>query len=81
MSTGAIVAIIIGGVVVVALAAFLARLELRRRHLRDRFGPEYDRIREDSNGRRDAEHRYEPAKKAQHRWRYQQLDLRDGSFW
>lgn len=54
MSTGAIVVIVIAAVVVLALAAFLVRLELRRRHLRDRFGPEYDRIREDSAGRRAA---------------------------
>jgi hypothetical protein len=54
MSTGAIVVIVIAGVVVLALAAFLVRLELRRRHLRERFGPEYDRIREDSAGRRAA---------------------------
>ena len=54
MSTGAIVVIVIAGVVVLALAAFLVRLELRRRQLRDRFGPEYDRVREDSAGRRAA---------------------------
>jgi hypothetical protein len=54
MSTGAIVGIVIAVVVVLALA-FLARLELRRRRLRDRFGPEYDRIREDRAGRRAAE--------------------------
>ena len=55
MSTGAIVGIIIAAVVVLALAAFLVRLELRRRYLRSRFGPEYDRIREDRAGRRAAE--------------------------
>jgi hypothetical protein len=55
MSTGAIVGIVIAVVVVLALAAFLVRLELRRRRLRDRFGPEYDRIREDRAGRRAAE--------------------------
>lgn len=55
MSTGAIVVLIIAVVVVLALAAFLARLELRRRHLRGRFGPEYDRLREDRPGRKAAE--------------------------
>jgi len=55
MSTGAIVGIVIAVVAVVALAAFLVRLELRRRRLRNRFGEEYDRIREDRAGRRAAE--------------------------
>jgi hypothetical protein len=55
MSTGAIVGIVIAVVVVLALAAFLVRLELRRRRLRNRFGEEYDRIREDRAGRRAAE--------------------------
>ena len=55
MSTGAIVGLVIAGVVILALAAFLVRLELRRRRLRGRFGPEYDRIREDSSGRKAAE--------------------------
>lgn len=55
MSAVAIVGIIIAGVVVLALGFWLVRFEIRRRHLRDRFGPEYDRIREDAPGRRAAE--------------------------
>lgn len=55
MSTGAIVGIVIAVVVLLALAAFLVRLELRRQRLRGRFGQEYDRIREDRAGRRAAE--------------------------
>ena len=42
MSTGAIVAIIVVVLVVVAVLAVLA-VANRRRRLRERFGPEYDR--------------------------------------
>lgn len=55
MSTGAIVGVIIAAVVVLALVAFLARLELRRRRLRQRFGSEYDLVRQDAPKRRAAE--------------------------
>lgn len=55
MSTGAIVGVIVAAVVVLALVAFLARLELRRRRLRARFGTEYDRVRLDAPKRRAAE--------------------------
>src|ERR1043165_1301562 len=54
MSTAAIVIVIIVAVVVVALAAYLVRLELRRRQLRQKFGPEYDRLRADAPGPRAA---------------------------
>jgi len=47
-------AIIIAIVVVLALAAVAVSL-MRRRHLRDRFGPEYERTVEESDGRRTAE--------------------------
>ncbi|MFJ2578186.1 hypothetical protein [Kitasatospora aureofaciens] len=46
---------IIGAVVVLlivcALVAFVARFVMRRRHLRDRFGPEYDRTAQAKDGR------------------------------
>jgi hypothetical protein len=53
MSTGAIIAII---VVILIVAALLVGLSVvrRRRRLRDRFGPEYDRA-VDEHGRREAE--------------------------
>ncbi|MFE2070431.1 hypothetical protein ACFXDH_50120 [Streptomyces sp. NPDC059467] len=55
MSTGMLLAITIAIVVVLALAATAVALMARRRHLRDRFGPEYERTMEESNGRRAAE--------------------------
>ncbi|MFF2127388.1 hypothetical protein ACFVW1_18680 [Streptomyces olivochromogenes] len=55
MSTGTLLAIIIAIVVVLALAAVAVSLMRRRRHLRDRFGPEYERTVEESDGRRTAE--------------------------
>ncbi|MGW7410503.1 hypothetical protein ACWGI9_43750 [Streptomyces sp. NPDC054833] len=55
MSTGTLLAIIIAIVVVLALAAVAVSLMRRRRHLRDRFGPEYERTVEGSDSRLAAE--------------------------
>jgi hypothetical protein len=54
MSTGIIVAVII--IVVIAVAAVAAGItSTRRRRLRERFGPEYDRVLEQTVSRRKAE--------------------------
>ncbi|MEV6765973.1 hypothetical protein AB0N16_36140 [Streptomyces sp. NPDC051105] len=55
MSTGTLLAIIIAIVVVLALVAVAVALVARRRHLRERFGPEYERTMEGSDGRLAAE--------------------------
>ncbi|MFE0509091.1 hypothetical protein [Streptomyces sp. NPDC058964] len=56
MSTGTLLAIIIPIVVVLALAALAVSLTMRRRrHLRERFGPEYERTVEQSDNRLTAE--------------------------
>ncbi|MBV9025643.1 MAG: hypothetical protein JO362_18055 [Streptomycetaceae bacterium] len=55
MSTGTLLAIIIPVVVVVGLIAVAASLITRRRHLRKRFGPEYERTVEDADSRMAAE--------------------------
>ncbi|MFJ5157409.1 hypothetical protein ACIQCF_39045 [Streptomyces sp. NPDC088353] len=55
MSTGTLLAIIIPIVVVLALAAVAVSLITRRRHLRERFGPEYERTVEGSDSRLAAE--------------------------
>jgi hypothetical protein len=54
VSTGAIVAIVIV-VALVALAATVLPAQLRRRRLRTRFGPEYDRVVEGADDRRAGE--------------------------
>jgi len=54
MSTGAIIGVVVAIVVVVALV-WLVWTQLRRRQLRDRFGPEYSKAVEDEGGRRAAE--------------------------
>ncbi|MER5964636.1 hypothetical protein [Streptomyces sp. NPDC002057] len=54
MSTGMILAIVIGAVVVIALIATAVSMR-RRRRLREQFGPEYDRTVEDAGSRRAAE--------------------------
>lgn len=53
MSVGAIIAIVIAVIVVVA-AGVLASVELRRRALRQRFGPEYDRLVKEKGARQAA---------------------------
>ncbi|MBL1110440.1 hypothetical protein JK361_38855 [Streptomyces sp. 5-8] len=55
MSTGTLLAIIIPIVVVVALAAVAISLMTRRRHLRERFGPEYERTVQGADSRMAAE--------------------------
>ncbi|PXY27482.1 hypothetical protein [Prauserella muralis] len=55
MSTGAIVTIVVLAVVLVVLLALVAWQHRRRTHLRERFGPEYDRAVEDTGSRRHAE--------------------------
>jgi hypothetical protein len=55
MSTTLIVIIVVAAVVVVALAALAARTMIRRRHLQERFGPEYERTVEAESSRRAAE--------------------------
>ena len=50
MSTGAIIAIVIA-IIIVVTAGALAALEMRRRALRERFGPEYDRLAREKGAR------------------------------
>ncbi|MFF1741017.1 hypothetical protein [Streptomyces mirabilis] len=72
MSTGMLLAIIIAIVVVLALAAAAVSLMMRRRrHLRERFGPEYERTVEDSDSRRTAEHELREREK-----RHDALDIK-----
>ena len=56
MSTGALIAIVVVIVVVIALVAVVA-MEMRRRRLRQQFGPEYDRLVTELGSRRKAEAR------------------------
>ncbi|MET9800591.1 hypothetical protein [Streptomyces sp. NPDC006368] len=55
MSTGTLLAIIIPVAVVLAVIAAAAFLGLRRKRLRERFGPEYERTVEDTGSRLAAE--------------------------
>lgn len=74
MSGGALTAVIIGVVVValVAVIAFLAIPAMRRRRLRERFGPEYDRLVSETGNQRDAEHELAEREKRHHA-----LELKD----
>jgi hypothetical protein len=69
MSTGAIIAIIVVILIVAALLVGLSAVN-RRRRLRDRFGPEYDRA-VSEHGRREAE-----AELAERERRVRQLDIK-----
>ncbi|MFJ7272383.1 hypothetical protein ACIQV3_38110 [Streptomyces sp. NPDC099050] len=56
MSTNSlIVVIVVAAVVVLALTALLWTLSRRRHHLRERFGPEYERTVEEQGDKRSAE--------------------------
>ncbi|MFF2328130.1 MULTISPECIES: hypothetical protein [unclassified Streptomyces] len=55
MSIGTIVAIIVVVVVVVLLCALAASRIARRRHLKQQFGPEYERVVEEEKSRSSAE--------------------------
>ncbi|MDI3419037.1 hypothetical protein [Streptomyces luteolus] len=50
-----VVTIIVAAVIVLTLVMLAVRIAARRRRLRERFGPEYDRTVEEEHGRRAAE--------------------------
>lgn len=70
MSTGTIVIIIVAIIVVVAIVAGVV-YDTRRRRLRQRFGPEYDRLVEEKGSRTQAE-----AELTQRQRRVADLDIR-----
>lgn len=55
MSTNTLIAIIVAAVVVVVALSLALAMLVRRRHLRDRFGPEYERTVEEKGGTLAAE--------------------------
>jgi hypothetical protein len=55
MSTSAIVVLIVVIIAILGIGGWLMWTQLRRRQLRERFGPEYDRTLEDQESRRAAE--------------------------
>lgn len=70
MSTGAIVAIVVVVVVLVAAAVVLAPV-MRRRRLREKFGPEYERVVETHDDRATAERELRERER-----RHAQLEIR-----
>ncbi|MEV5510143.1 hypothetical protein [Streptomyces orinoci] len=71
MSTGTLLAIIIPIAVVVALAVAAVVLMTRRRRLRQRFGPEYERTVEEAGGRMAGERELRAREK-----RHDSLDIK-----
>ncbi|MGK5543134.1 hypothetical protein ACSNOH_00020 [Streptomyces sp. URMC 127] len=71
MSTGTLLAIVIPIAVVLALVVVGAMLFTRRRRLRDRFGPEYERTVETAGGRMAAERELRSREK-----RHDSLDIK-----
>lgn len=55
MSTLVVIIIVIVVVVAVVLGALLVRRESQRKHLREKFGPEYDRVLEENESPREAD--------------------------
>jgi len=71
MTPGTLLAIIIPIVVLIALAAVAASLFVRRRELRERFGPEYERTLEDADSRMAGERELRSREK-----RHDSLDIK-----
>jgi len=71
MSTGATIVIIVVAVVVLALVGWFVWQQVRRRQLRERFGPEYDRALEEGKDRRQVENELIEREK-----RHSQLEIR-----
>jgi hypothetical protein len=71
MSTGTLLAIIIPIVVVIALVAVATSLLMRRRKLRERFGPEYERTMENADNRMAGERELKAREK-----RHDSLDIK-----
>ncbi|MET9604840.1 hypothetical protein ABZZ17_07195 [Streptomyces sp. NPDC006512] len=55
MSTTMLIVVIVIAVIVVIAIAALVGMQTRRRHLRERFGPEYERAVQEEGGQRAAE--------------------------
>jgi hypothetical protein len=70
MSTGAVIAIVVV-VIVAAVVAAITAMQLRRRRLREQFGPEYDRLATELGSSRKAE-----SELAARQRRLAQLDIR-----
>lgn len=71
MSTGAIVILVVAAVIVLALLGWFVWMQNRRRQLRERFGPEYDRTVRERESRSAAER--ELMRRTQ---RHAELDIR-----
>jgi hypothetical protein len=71
MSTAGIIILVVVVVIVVGLVAWLAQTQLRRKRLRERFGPEYERVVEEGDDRRTAERELADREK-----RHAELDIK-----
>ncbi|MGW1893455.1 hypothetical protein ACWCP6_24880 [Streptomyces sp. NPDC002004] len=71
MSTGTILAIVIAVVVVLAAIAVVTALVVRRRRLRERFGPEYEHAVENADSRSAGERELKAREK-----RHESLDIK-----
>ncbi|MFC8095730.1 hypothetical protein [Streptomyces sp. NPDC057301] len=71
MSTGTLLAIIIPIAVVIVVAIVVASMVMRRRKLRERFGPEYERTMEDADSRTAGERELRAREK-----RHDSLDIK-----
>ncbi|MGG8407862.1 hypothetical protein ACM614_15175 [Streptomyces sp. 12297] len=72
MSTSTLIAVIVVAVIVVIALTVVLGMLARRRHLRDRFGPEYERAVEEEGGRMAAERDLRAREQ-----RHDELDLRE----
>lgn len=71
MSTTVVVILVVAAVVIVALVAVLVMQQTRRRHLKEKFGPEYERAVQEKESPREAERELAEREK-----RHKELDIK-----
>lgn len=71
MSTTVVVILVVAAVVIVALVAVLFKQQTRRRHLKEQFGPEYERAVQEQESPRAAERELAEREK-----RHKELDIK-----
>lgn len=77
MDTTTLIIIAVAAVAVIALGAWAIRNAMRHRRLQDRFGPEYDRVKDRSDSRRDAVQELEHRQERRERFDIRPLDRDD----
>src|SRR6059058_204144 len=76
MSASQIAGIVIAAIIVLVIIGLVAWMQMRRRHLRDQFGPEYEHTVEAKHDRRSAERELHDREKRHREYELKPLDGR-----